>query len=76
MELGALVALGTAEVVLGLADAELAEVLGRLGHDVLEAISDDLVEHLVHTTKGHVEEDTVWNFCQFRFLELGIMAPF
>ena len=38
VELGALVALGLAAGVLGLAGAELAEILGRLGNDVLEKL--------------------------------------
>ncbi len=38
MEFAALVALGPAEMVLGLAGAELAEVLGRLGDDVGEGL--------------------------------------
>lgn len=36
MELAALVALGLAAVVFGLAGAELAEVLGRLGNYIFE----------------------------------------
>jgi hypothetical protein len=46
VELGALVALGAAQVVLGLAGAELAEVLGGLGHHVLEELEGDASEGL------------------------------
>jgi hypothetical protein len=44
MELGALVALGLAAGVLGLAGAELAEILGGLGDDVLEELEGDAAE--------------------------------
>jgi hypothetical protein len=46
VELGALVALGTAQVVLGLAGAELAEVLGGSGNHVLEELEGDAPEGL------------------------------
>jgi len=46
VELGPLVPLRAAEVVLGLARAELAEVLGRLGHHVLEELKRDAAEGL------------------------------
>jgi hypothetical protein len=41
MELGPLVPLGPTEVVLGLAGAELAEVFGGFGDDVLEELEGD-----------------------------------
>lgn len=44
MELGALVALRAAEIVLALARAELAEVLGSLGHNILEELEGDATE--------------------------------
>jgi hypothetical protein len=44
MELGTLVALGPAGGVLGLAGAELAEVLGRLGDYILEQLKGDAAE--------------------------------
>jgi hypothetical protein len=44
VELGALVALGPAGGVLGLAGAELAEVLGRLGDYILEQLKGDAAE--------------------------------
>ena len=44
VELGALVALGLATGVLGLAGAELPEVLGGLGDDVLEKLECDAAE--------------------------------
>ena len=44
MELGRLVALGPAGGVLGLAGAELAEVLGRLGNYILEQLKGDAAE--------------------------------
>ncbi len=46
VELGALVALGPAARALGLAGAELAEVFGRLGDDVLEELKGDAAEGL------------------------------
>jgi hypothetical protein len=46
VELGALVALGLAVGVLGLAGAELAKVLGRLGDDILEELKGDAAEGL------------------------------
>jgi len=44
MKLGALVALGTAEVVLGFARAELTEILGRLRDHVLEELKRDAAQ--------------------------------
>lgn len=44
VELGALVALGPAVGALGLAGAELAEVLSRLGADVVEELESDAAE--------------------------------
>lgn len=44
MELGALVALRPARGVLGLPGAELAEVLGCLGDDILEELEGDAAE--------------------------------
>lgn len=44
MKLGALISLRPTEVVLGLAGAELPEILGRLGHDVLEELECDAAE--------------------------------
>jgi hypothetical protein len=44
VELAPLVALGLAAVILGLARAELAKVLGRPGHRVLEELEGDTAE--------------------------------
>lgn len=44
MEPAAFVTLWPAEMILGLARAELAEVLGRLGHDVGEELHLDAAE--------------------------------
>ena len=46
VEFGALVALGLAHGVLGLAGTELAEVLGRPGHYILEELEGDSAERL------------------------------
>lgn len=46
MESGALVALRLAHGVLGLAGTELAEVLGRPGHYILEELKGDSAEWL------------------------------
>jgi hypothetical protein len=46
MELGALVTLGPAHGVLGLAGAELAEVLCRFGNDIFEELKGDAAERL------------------------------
>jgi hypothetical protein len=44
VELGALVALRTAQVILGLARAELAEVFGCPGYRVLEELKRNAAE--------------------------------
>lgn len=44
MKFGALVSLRPTGGVLGLAGAELAEVLGRLGDDILEELNGDSAE--------------------------------
>lgn len=46
MEFGALVALGFALGVFGLAGAELAKVFGRFGHHVFEELECDAAEGL------------------------------
>lgn len=57
VELAPLVPLRPAKVVLALARAELAEVLGRLGDDVFEELKGDAAEGLA--AEGDVEEDAV-----------------
>lgn len=46
MKLAALVALGSADSVLGLAGAELSEVLGGLGDDIFEELERDAADGL------------------------------
>lgn len=46
VKLGTLVALGTANVALGLARAELAEILSSLGNHVLEELKGDTAKRL------------------------------
>lgn len=41
VELRPLVSLGSSQVILGLAGAELAEVLGSSGNDILEELESD-----------------------------------
>lgn len=55
MELRALIPQWLAIGALGLADAELPEVLGRLGDDAAEELDFDAPEGLA--AEGHVEED-------------------
>ena len=60
MEFAPLVPLGPAKVVLALARAELAEVLGRLGDYILEELEGDAAEGLA--AEGDVEEDSVFDY--------------
>jgi hypothetical protein len=55
VKLAAFVALRSADRVLGLAGAELAKVLGRLGNDIFEELKGDAAKGL--TSNRNVKED-------------------
>lgn len=55
VELGPLVALWSSQVILRLAGAELAEVLCRLGHDILEELEGDSAQGFTWKKKNKLD---------------------